>query len=160
MRFFLITWILIFFQMQGYSNDIRGNIFTDTTIVGKLIDMDSIFLRPNIEYTGYKYYYGVHHIKVILLDIVNENKETDTVILAYVYNRLTETKAYKNGFDLKRDSIYMFYVHQFSPCHSDFPKIQGTCYSDKMEFYPESNQLIRKYYSINRIIYSTPFKIN
>ena len=160
MNILLTIGLLTFFQEQGLRNTGRENNLSDTTIVGRVIDMDSFFLRPNIEYTGYKYYYGVHHIKVVLIDIANANKEADTLILACVYNRLTETQAYKNGFGLKKGAIYMFYIHPFTPCRSDFPKIQGTCYSGEMEFHPESNQLIKQYRSINRIIYTASFKLD
>lgn len=122
----------------------------DTTIVGKLIDYDSIFIRNRSSYFGTKYYYGVHHLKIVLIDI-KDGKIKDTLILAYVYNSLSEHSLYLKNFKLMRNKNYIFNVCYFMPCKSDFPRMQGFC-DDNNYFLPESNRLIEKYKHIYRII--------
>lgn len=128
----------------------------DTTLVGRIIETDSIFSNSNYQYHGINYYYGVHHIKIAVIDISDSNKISDTLILAYVYNKLTESHIYQRNFNLKTGDNYIFYVHPFKPCQSDFPRIQGYCL-DGINFYPESNKLIKTYQSINRVIFITQY---
>ncbi len=156
----LIFATLFFFyvsHIQGQSRRIMGN---DTSIVVKVIDCDSIVVRNNIEHMGYKYYYGVHHFKVGLIDIQNNNKVIDTIIVAYVYNRFKDINDYKANFKIIKGKAYLFYVHKFKPCVSDFPRIQGYCDENDNTFYPESNKLIKKYDEIFRIITVFPFSFN
>ena len=139
--FFVCYLIMMQNSKANYIADTK--LIRDSTIVGHIIAMDSIFQNPNYLYSGIKYYYGVFHIKVALMDITDSNKVTDTLILAYVYNKLTESQQYKNCFDLNLQDYYIFYFYPFRPCQSDFPKIQGTCSENGKYFYPESNKLIK-----------------
>lgn len=150
--FLIYTLLAIKSERKAYSS---FNL-ADTTIVGRVIETDSIFTNSNFQYQGIKYFYGVHHLKVAVIDISDSNKISDTLILAYVYNKLTESQIYQRNFDLKTGDNYIFYVHPFRPCQSDFPKIQGYCL-DGIDFYPESNKLIKRYQSINRVIFVTKY---
>lgn len=153
-----LIFVLSLVQPQQPLLPIKETHQTDTTVVGRIIDRDSIFQNANFQYQGVKYFYGVHHLKVELIDVSNSGKITDTVILAYVYNKLTETQAYKRNFGLSIGEEYIFYIHSFKPCQSDFPRIQGRCSEKGAIFYPESNKLIKSYQSINRIIFATKYK--
>lgn len=100
--------------------------------------------------------YGIHHIKVVTDNLKEEkNILQDTIVVAYVYNNWTEKKQYHKNFDLKTGRKYIFTVHWFTPCSSDFPRMQGYC--DGQEFYPGSSSLIKKYVTIRRIIHVEPF---
>lgn len=131
---------------------------SDTTIVARIIEFDSIFENSNYHRAGVKFYYGIHHLKVVSMDISNSNKIVDTLILAYVYNKQNEYQLYKRNFDLKVDRSYIFDIHLFKPCQSDFPRLQGICSDDGIFFYPESNKMISKYSTINRIIFATEYR--
>lgn len=124
----------------------------DTTIVGQLLDCDSIFIPINNSRAGTRYYYGVHHLKLAVIN--TENKTVmDTLIVAYVYNVFADHAMYVKNFKLKKGDSYIFDISDFSPCHSDFPKIQGRCDEDGV-FLPISNKLINKYKHLYRVINS------
>ena len=147
----LFCCIVFISNIYGHQVNLKNvNFLNDTTIIGKLIDTDSIFLNIRTTYFGTKYFYGVHHFKIALTDITN-NKKNDTIIIAYVYNNLSEHSLYLENFNLKIDSDYIFEVNDFTPCKSDFPRIQGLC-DENDYFIPESNKLIKKYKTIYRII--------
>lgn len=155
-NFFSLITLLFVFQINLWSQTIAYNS-KDTIIVGKLIDTDSITIEANSGYSGIKYYYGVHHIKIAVIDIRNKNF-IDTLIVSIVYNMVSEKKAYRNNFGLKKDATYAFHVHSFTPCKSDFPRIQGGCSTDSSTFYPKSGKLVKSYDSILRIILFYPYK--
>jgi len=150
--------VLSLAQCAPLSNINEEVQINDTTIVGKVIEVDSIFQNSNFQYQGIQYFYGVHHFKIAVIDISDSGKVTDTLILAYVYNKLTESESYKKNFGLNIGEQYIFYIHPFTPCKSDFPRIQGFCSDDGFNFYPESNKLINRYHSINRIIFSIKYR--
>jgi hypothetical protein len=128
----------------------------DTTIVGKLLNTDSIYTIINSTYIGVKYYYGVHHLKIGVINI-STNQISDTLIIAYVYNMINEHSLYLKNFNLSIGRNYIFHVHRFVPCKSDFPKIQGWCDEDDY-FEPESNKLIHRYKDIYRVIYAVDYE--
>ena len=123
----------------------------DTTIVAKLIGSDSVFNIANTDRTGFQYYYGLYHLKVGVIDL-NSNKIIDTLIIAYVYNMMTEKMLYRRKFDLTVGKDYIFIIGGFTPTRSDFPKLQGRI-NKGGEFYPVSDRLIRHYKQIYRVIY-------
>ncbi|MDJ1485132.1 hypothetical protein QNI16_31830 [Cytophagaceae bacterium YF14B1] len=103
--------------------------------------------------------YGIHHIKVVTENLKEgKNIRQDTIVIAYVYNNRTERKQYHRNFDLKTGSRYIFTTHLFTPCSSDFPRMQGYC--DGHDFYPVSSSLVKKYATIQRIIHIAPFLPN
>lgn len=122
----------------------------DTTIVGVLLATDSIFSIINENRAGTRYYYGVHHLKIGIID-VTDSLVKDTMILAYVFNIKSELRSYFKNFNLKAGDNYIFDIGQFSPCKSDFPKLEGRCGENGI-FYPLSNKLIEKYNEIFRVI--------
>lgn len=154
MKYITLICVLLAIRTEAKPSSLG---LSDTTIVGKLLETDSIFNNSNTDRLGVKNYYGVHHLKVAVIDVSDSNKISDTLILAYVYNKLTESAIYQRNFDLKAGNNYFFYIHPFKPCQSDFPKIQGSCINGT-GFYPESNKLIKRYQSINRVIYVGNFK--
>jgi hypothetical protein len=135
---------------QANSTDFRGK---DTTIVGVILDTDSIFLNNNYSRLGARYYYGVHHFKLGVIDISDSVIE-DTIIVAYVFNFRSDLRNYFNDFDLKVHRCYIFDLAQFLPCKSDFPRIEGRCGAN-YEFFPVSNRLITHYSKIYRVINSS-----
>ncbi len=122
----------------------------DTTVVGVLIGTDSIFPVVNESRIGTRYYYGVHHLKIGIIDI-RDSLVKDTMIIAYVYNIISELKSYFSNFNMKVGRNYIFDLGQFSPCRSDFPKLEGSCRGDGV-FSPVSNKLIKQYDKIYRVI--------
>jgi len=78
----------------------------DTTIVGKVIDADSIFYTMNSSRAGWTFYYGLYHMKIVLLDL-QSNQEIDTIIVAYVYNKHSDRTLYDKRFKTKNDSSYI-----------------------------------------------------
>ena len=157
---------LILFQLNiifsNISRNVNNDISQESTIIAKVLDYDPVVQKLDSEYytrIGERYYYGVHHIKVVLVDVANYNKLSDTLILAYVYNNFTERELYKKNFNLERNKIYAFYLNELIPCSSDFPRLQGNCDVEKNIFYPESNHLIKEYSFIQRIIYAFDFKL-
>ncbi len=132
-------------QGNNFSGKVR-----DTTIVGVLIGTDSIFSVVNDSRAGTRYYYGVHHLKIGIIDIT-DSLVKDTIILAYVYNIKSELSSYFNNFDLKAGGNYIFNIGLFSPCKSDFPKLEGRCGENEI-FFPVSNNLIKHYNRIYRVI--------
>ena len=132
----------------------RANSF-DTTIVGKVIDTDSIFFSGNASRVGQKYYYGLFHVKVGVLD-VETDKVTDTLIITFVYNKIYDINMYADRFRLKNDSAYIFDLSYFTPCNSDFPRLEGVCSGGR--FIPLSNKLIKSYTGIYRVINKIPLK--
>lgn len=129
---------------------------SDTTIVGVLIASDSIRINPANLLSG-TYYYGVHHYAIGRLD-VRTGKVTDTVIVAMVFNIKTESKLYLKNFGLKAGRKYIFDVHNFTPCDSDFPRLEGRCDPKSLQFFPDSKTLIDSYRQIFRIINFFEFK--
>jgi len=123
---------------------------SDTTIVGVLIASDSIRINPANLLSG-TYYYGVHHYAIGRLD-VQTGKVTDTVIVAMVFNIKTESKMYLKNFGLKAGKKYIFDVHNFTPCDSDFPRLEGRCDPKSLQFFPDSKTLIDSYKQILRVI--------
>jgi len=122
----------------------------DTTVVGLVIETDSIFSIINDNRTGTRYYYGVHHFKIGVIDIT-DSLIKDTLIVAYVYNIRSELKNYFKNFNIKAGNSYIFNIGLFSPCNSDFPKLEGRC-DQNNEFYPVSNKLTKHYAKIYRVI--------
>lgn len=150
----LIFSILFEFSKVGYTQvqkSINEQKIGDTTIIGKIIDYDSIIISSNSSRFGIKYFYGVHHLKVGVLLNFDSNVIVDTIIIALVYNKSMDNLQYSKNFNLKVDSFYIFDLSYFSPCHSDFPRIQGVC-SENYLFMPISNKLIKKYTKIYRIV--------
>jgi hypothetical protein len=122
----------------------------DTTVVGVVIETDSIFSIINDSRAGTRYYYGVHHLKIGVIDIA-DSLIKDTMIVAYVYNIRTELKSYFKNFNIKAGNSYIFDLGLFSPCNSDFQKLEGRC-DQNNEFYPVSNKLTKHYTKIYRVI--------
>jgi hypothetical protein len=134
----------------GFSQSKNLNEAKDTTIVCVLVGMDSIFSVINESRAGTRYYYGVHHLKVGVIDI-KDSLVKDTIILAYVYNIKSELKSYIKSFDLKVGNNYILNIALFAPCKSDFPKLEGRCNENEI-FFPVSNKLIGQYKKIYRVI--------
>jgi hypothetical protein len=128
----------------------------DTTIVGNLIKVDSIVESSNTSRGGFRYYYGIFHIRVVMWDVMN-NKYGDTLTLAYVYNKITENDLYHKQFNLTLNRKYIFHISPFIPCRSDFPDLEGVCGND-YEFYPIHSEIADKYVVINRIIFFSLYK--
>lgn len=135
---------------QANSMDLRAK---DTTIVGVILDADSIFLNNNFSRLGARYYYGVQHLKLGVIDI-SDSVTKDTIIVAYVFNVRSDLRNYFNNFDLKVNGCYIFDLARFMPCKSDFPRIEGGCQAN-YEFFPVSNKLITHYSKIYRVINSS-----
>lgn len=117
--------------------------------VGQVLEIDSIYNFQNISYAGITYYYGVHHLMIL-------TQNSDTMYLANVYNIKSDNEAYANGFGINLDSTYIFTVHRFAPCDSDFPQIQGRC--DEGTFFPINDKLISSYKYIYRLINFVPYR--
>jgi hypothetical protein len=141
---------LLLIMPYAHSQCIK-NGKSDTTIVAQVIDMDSVFIASNTNRSGFKYYYGVHHFKLKCLNLQIPGL-SDTIVVAYVFNKLDQLKEYKKAFNINLGHKYIFYVHCFEPCTSDFPRIQGSCTAETAIFKPESNRIIKQYKSIYRII--------
>ena len=158
-----MTKLLIFFLLSVRNPDsisletTNSAISRDTTIVGKLIDNDSIFLNRRSTYFGVKYYYGVHHLRIACINPAN-NSSNDTLIVAYVYNNTSEHSLYMKNFNLKIGATYIWNIADFKPCQSDFPRIQGKCDQQEFSFLPESNKLIKEYKHIYRVINFYPYQ--
>jgi len=76
----------------------------------------------------------------------------DTMVVAYVYNLLSEHAQYFKNFGLVLGKSYILDLSIFFPCHSDFPKLQGKCDINSGEFYPDSKKVVKKYKKIYRVI--------
>ena len=151
--YFILSLLIVQTGVSGSDDVIK---ISDTVLVGKIIALDSIRTASNITYGGFIYYYGVFHIKIELVNFIDSVKKPDTLILAYVYSKFKEDKQYKTAFDFKVNRPFIFYLHDFNPCKSDFPKIEGHCVSDSA-FFPDSNTLIKKYNTIKRVIWACEF---
>lgn len=128
----------------------------DTTIVGLLIDQDSVFFKQRYVRSEPTYYFGMHHVKIVLFDI-GRRQTTDTVMIAFVFNYFTDLKQYLKNFGLKKGEKYLFVVSEFNPCISDFPKLQGICGDDGF-FLTDRSQLIKQYKKIHRVIFVTKWR--
>ncbi len=128
----------------------------DTTIVGLVIDQDSVFFKQRYTRSEPTYYFGVHHVKIGLFDI-NRNQITDTLVIAYVFNYFTEVTQYFRNFGLTNGDKYVFTVSEFNPCQCDFPRLQGICGNDGF-FLTDRSQLIKRYKKIHRIIFATKWR--
>lgn len=150
--------MLLLFQLSINTKAIAATEIgeSDTTIVGVVIASDSIRINPKNLVSG-TYYYGVHHYKIGRLD-VQTGKVADTVIVAMVFNIKKESKMYLKNFGIKIGRKYMFDVHNFTPCDSDFPRIEGRCEQGSLQFLPDSKTLISSYKQIFRIINFFEFK--
>ena len=149
-KYILILSFLHFAFIRSSSQNPSIISTRDSSIVGKVIEFDSIKLMPVHDYFGVIYYYGVHHIKIRMLDI-RDDTFTDTILIAYVYNTRTELDKYKKNFGMKKGETYGFFVSTFEPCDSDFPRLQGICREDGT-FKPSSNSNIKSYRTILRVI--------
>ncbi len=159
----IILFLVLSFWIKQSAVAQEGKIYNssiqkDTTIVGRILETDSFFLKPNSSRAGIRYYYGIYHLKVEMIDLV-DSLIKDTLIIAIVYNMRSEIKNYIRGFDLKVGKNYIFDIGAFSPCEGDFPKLQGFC-DEYLNFIPESNKLIKRYNKIYRVIYSTKWDGN
>jgi hypothetical protein len=149
----VIYCILIIFSIANIGHAQRSSLSgkaKDTTVVGVLIATDSIFPIVNDSRVGTRYYYGIHHLKIGIIDI-RDSLVKDTMILAYVYNIKSELKSYFSNFNMKVGRNYIFDLGLFSPCKSDFPKLEGRCAGSGV-FSPVSNKLIKQYDQIYRVI--------
>lgn len=120
---------------------------------GQVLSVDPI--TPNCFYDntyvgGYKYFYSIQHFKIV-------TAKNDTLMLGFVYNILEDKLNFKKHFNIQKDSIYIFYVSEFTPCHSDFPNFCNCNYNnDKIygQINPLKGSIVSKPYSkIKRIIY-------
>lgn len=127
----------------------------DTTVIGRVLDTDSNFYYSNTSRAGFLYYYGFFHIKVAVMD-AQTDRDIDTVTIAYVYNRHSEIGLYNEKFNLKRGNSYILDICYFTPCQSDFPRLEGRCQNG--QFFPVSNRLIKSYAGIYRVINIIPYK--
>lgn len=153
-----ISSLLFLFQLSINTKVIAATEIgeSDTTIVGIVIASDSIRINPANLVSG-TYYYGIHHYRIGCVD-VQTGKVTDTIIVAMVYNIKKESKMYLKNFEVKVGRWYMFDVHNFTPCDSDFPRIEGRCEQGSLQFLPDSKTLISSYKQIFRIINFFEFK--
>jgi hypothetical protein len=146
-----------FLTIVAYAQKGFRTFSKDTTVVGVVLESDSIFQILNDNRFGAHYYYGVHHLKIGLVD-VSDSLVKDTAIIAYVYNMRSELNSYFKNFNLKDNHCYIFDLGKFSPCKADFPRLEGRC--KFTEFFPLSNKLIKRYSSIYRVINIAPWMGN
>lgn len=150
MRQQILFSLLSFIVSGAYSQDgYAVSHSRDTTIVGLLTKSDSILEVLNHSRIGTRYYYGVHHLKIASIDL-SDSLVRDTMIIAYVYNMKSELASYHRNFDLKDGECYIFDLAEFSPCNSDFPRIEGYC--KLLQFFPLSDSQIKHYKRIYRVI--------
>jgi len=150
----LITAFLLIVSNIAYSQSKPLKTFLnskDTNLVGKVIELDSNFAFMNYSRVGAKYFYGIHHCKIGIVNPM-DSLVKDTIIIAFVYNLLSEHTQYFKNFGVEPGKCYILDLSIFSPCHSDFPKLQGKCDLNKNEFYPDSKKIIKKYKKIYRVI--------
>jgi hypothetical protein len=152
-KILIILAIVILVAWTGQAQKNVGHASAkDTTLVGVVLDCDSTFQVINNNRFGTHYYYGIHHFKIGVIDI-QDSIIKDTVVIAYVYNMHSELDNYLDNFDLKVNQSYIFDLSEFSPCKSDFPRLEGRC--KLTEFFPLSNKLIKHYSNIYRVINAT-----
>ncbi|MBC6490646.1 hypothetical protein ACFSQD_18175 [Flavihumibacter stibioxidans] len=157
--FFLISAILLCYVCSSQDAIDKTEIKSkDTTIVGMVIDQDSVFFKQRYTRSEPAHYFGVHHVKIGLF-VISRNQITDTLVIAYVFNYFTEVKQYFRKFGLKKGDKYVFAVSEFNPCQCDFPKLQGICGDDGF-FLTDRSQLIKRYKKIHRIIFATKWRLD
>lgn len=135
-------------SLRSFGQDKKRS--RDTTLVARLLATDSIFNPLNANRFGYKFYYGIHHLRIEAINI-GDNSPRDTLIIAWVYNMRSEQRDYDAGFNLILGKKYIFDLAEFEPCKSDFPRLEGVC-KQGQSFFPLSNTLIKKYSKIYRVI--------
>jgi hypothetical protein len=124
-------------------------------LYARVLDFDSINIQSfdNVSIGGYKYFYGICHIKVA-------TAKNDSLIIGIVYNLVTDKIKALDRFGLQKDSVYIFYVSEFRPCYSDFPSFCNCNYKKEKKYgqvMPNTGSIIGKPYSkINRVILFTP----
>jgi hypothetical protein len=100
---------------------------------------------------GKECYYAIFNVKVV-------SYLNDTVQLALVYNILYDSDKLKTKFSFKVDSPYIFKVHEFTPCNSDFPGIKG-CNYENGTFSIIKNSKRFEYKKVERIIDFFPIQM-
>jgi hypothetical protein len=150
--------LFVFIQFFGTANSQNAKLTAnDTTLVGKIISTDSAIITINADRFGYRFYYGLYHLKIGVID-VSSGIVKDTMIVARVYNKRSEIKDYLDGFNLRVGEDYIFDLSVFSPCHSDFHRLEGHCKGNNY-FVPLSSKLTKGYSKIYRIVNTTPRKL-
>jgi hypothetical protein len=130
-----------------------------TTVCARVIDIDSIDLISfdNTFLGGFKYFYGICHFKVV-------TPKNDLLVIGMVYSLINEGRKLSDKFGIERDSLYIFYVSEFTPCYSDFPRFCNCDFKNEKKYgqiIPSTGSVISQPYSkINRIIYFAPLDKN
>lgn len=138
--------ILIFYLFFALSiNTLVAQSPSDTIVVGKILEFDSIIHKVNKDKMGYRYYYGCFHMKIEV-----NNK---TICIVKVFNMIEDFDKYLNHFSYKIGEKRIFYLYKTSLCNSDIPRIDGYC-KDGF-FYPLKSNLIKRYKTIYRLIHDS-----
>lgn len=159
---YFTPFLLFFFYKTCISSNSQSGFkdmtrIYDTTIVGHVLEQDSVKTAVIRTRSELKYYYGIYHIKIGVVNLVDSTIR-DTLIIAIVYNNFIERRQYEDSFGIKVGKNYIFTVASFMPCHSDFPKLAGFCDSVQNEFYPEHSRVASKYKNIYRVIFSSTWR--
>jgi len=144
---------LLLILMSNYCSASVSRTFkaADTTIVGKVLQMDSVLLDMPLTHGVDRYYFDIFHLRIQLL---NEKKEPiDTVVIGLVFNKLMEKETYFRNFNFINGTTYIFKLTPLSPCKCIYPKMAGSC-KDGL-FIPNSSHVIKSYKEIFQIIYYT-----
>ncbi|WP_315823133.1 hypothetical protein [Paraflavitalea speifideaquila] len=115
-------------------------------VYGKVIEVDTIHseaIRENALLNYDKYLYDIYHVKVI-------DQRKDTILLAIVYNITKDVDSVVKNCGVKMGNTYEFIASYFSPCNSDFPKMNGCDYLHNI--YVGSKGSKKKYTRILRVI--------
>lgn len=142
MKSLTFIFLILITSLGGYSqsSDVKW-------IEGKILELDASGVHvPERDRTGYKYYFGTQHIKIL-----TDKKDTLTVLR--VFNILEDQKRYTKDFGLKVSEKYIFIVSEFNPCKSNFPQLTGYC--EDGFFYPQTTNLLESYDRIYRVISTT-----
>lgn len=150
-RFHKILFLLLVISNLGYSQILR-NV---SSIYGEVLEMDQIdigIIKENILSNNSKYLFDVFHVRV-------RNERNDTIILAIVYNLVSDFDSAVHSCGLKIGGVYKFVASEFSPCHSDFPLIYNCNYQTGILRRSKNKINFKAYRKIERIINFFPIDL-
>jgi hypothetical protein len=129
----IVIFPLVLMAVQGISQANR-NI---KTIYCKIIEMDSV--NQLIDETNLKdkraFYYDIFHMKAL-------TPKLDTIIIGIVYQIRSDLESFKNYFNYKVDSTYIFDVSFIQPSNSSFVGMRGCNYSTG-KYIPKKGQVLK-----------------
>lgn len=143
---FSVIFILLFKTLNAQNPlDTTTQIPRDTTVVGRIIEMDSAVQIFNKSKIGYHYYFGSFHLKI--------ECEGKTIYILRRFNMIEEYGKYLDRFGYRLGEKRIFLLYNSRPCQTEMPRVDGYC--DGKYFHPLHGQIIKKYDRIYSVIHDS-----